>query len=251
MAPKGLIVSRYAPPPSASALAGKKRVTQEVGGPLPKQGRVGAEPEPRGDSPRREPLERSVKVKPGFASFFKQSLDKAPPPGEDEKQPAGVEPSSKPAQPDSEPATTQGSTSVAASGLPWLTSLSGQAPAEATPPTQPDPEPATQQGGEGAAVDGASWLRSLTGPAPVLAPLLPKGDGDESSTGQASLPRLSKAARSWVGKALPVAPFWRTRTVAEVEREHYEEKEEILDRVKKIARDAKRMEQKRRRPKLE
>jgi len=166
-------------------------------------------------------------MRPGFASFFRQTLDAATLHAGDEAvtpEPVGAEPqlaTPVPAQQNTEPPPLDDGATTVASGLSWLASLRGNAPME-EPPVPADSKPRQQQ----------------------------EGNASNASLDQKPVLQVSQAARSWAGMCLPVAPFWRTKTVRELEQQHHEERHKLLERIKRIAKDAKRIEQKRHQPRL-
>jgi len=120
--------------------------------------------------------------------------------------------------------------------LQWLNSLgaTGGQVEGAPQPTETD------------AAGEVDWLRSLRSSSDL------KSRGPTSkvtvqspSEMEEAEPPLETAANAYAGKPLPIPPFWRTSTMAELEREFQNERRELLLRTKRMAKDAKRKEQRR------
>lgn len=116
-----------------------------------------------------------------------------------------------------------------ASGLPWLSSL-GKVPGSPAPSEPERPIEETVSGELG-------WLTSL------------KASGGKPSAGVAPtpLPGATGAtqATSYVGKPLEnVPPFWRTAPSEQLEHELQQKRSALWLRLKRLSKDAKRMEQK-------
>jgi len=114
----------------------------------------------------------------------------------------------------------------------WLTSL-GEAPDEpaAAPPAEPERGPAD--------IDWLGSLKGVTAPGGAAAAA---GKGKEAGVGVA---QPSAAVAAWAGKPLDIAPFWRTQPEEELLEVFLEQQSELWQRMRRLARDAKRREEKR------
>lgn len=88
-----------------------------------------------------------------------------------------------------------------------------------------------------------SWLSSLGVSAVAGAPAAaPKPVTLKTNAAEVS---VKPVASKWAGKALPVEPFWRTRPLEELEAENSRDRGPLLDRMRRMAKDAKRAQLKR------
>mmetsp|Transcript_5716 Transcript_5716/g.16597 ORF Transcript_5716/g.16597 Transcript_5716/m.16597 type:complete len:179 (+) Transcript_5716:4795-5331(+) len=92
-------------------------------------------------------------------------------------------------------------------------------------------------GAEEAPLD-VTWLGSLR-----------SGVGLEAAAPKASArgggAELSSAVAAWAGKALDIPPFWRTKPEEELEQVFYETRSDLWQRMRRLAKDAKRRDAKR------
>ncbi|CAJ1433547.1 unnamed protein product [Effrenium voratum] len=100
---------------------------------------------------------------------------------------------------------------AAPADLSWLTSLVAEAP---------EPKPAEE----------LDWLTSLKAP---------------KAKPKASQVQDGQPKRFDDGRALPIPPFWRTAPLEQLEKDLLQLRERMLPRIKRMAKDAQRAEQKR------
>mmetsp|Transcript_61944 Transcript_61944/g.192407 ORF Transcript_61944/g.192407 Transcript_61944/m.192407 type:complete len:282 (-) Transcript_61944:48-893(-) len=181
--------------------------------------RPAPEPQEPPQQKRRRAPKAELKVDPRFARVFK---------GGPRRKEADL-----PEQEDEGRQEAPAASEEARGGAPpdWLTSLGAEGAAVG------EDAGAAAEAPTGA--PGLDWLTSLTGArpaAPATQGVLPDAVGAG---------RLSAAARAYVGKALPIPPFWRTSTEEQLEQKFLNECSSQLERLRRMAKDSRRVAAKR------